>query len=275
MEVEPMIAVSESIRKGDLEEALAGAQALVRQSFSDPKHHVLLFQVLAVLGQWSRALSQLAILEEMAPAMMPMVRTYQTAIKCEELRASVFEGRHTPLLLGEPEQWMAMILHSLKLMVSGKPQAAAELRASAFAAAPSQTGTIDGVEFQWLADADPRIGPVLEAILDGKYYWIPLSNLSSVQIEKPVDLRDLVWIPSTLILNNGGEKVALLPVRYPGSEASADSAIRLARKTEWAGLESDTVAGLGQRMFATDGNEYPLLETRSIKFHPAAAPASP
>jgi type VI secretion system protein ImpE len=67
----------------------------------------------------------------------------------------------------------------------------------------------------------------------------------------------------------------LLPVRYPGSEASADSAIRLARKTEWTGLDSDTVAGLGQRMFATDGNEYPLLETRSIKFHPAAAPASP
>ena len=46
-----MSAVSESIRQGDLEGALAGAQALVRQSFSDPKHHVLLFQVLAVLGQ--------------------------------------------------------------------------------------------------------------------------------------------------------------------------------------------------------------------------------
>jgi type VI secretion system protein ImpE len=185
MEVEPMIAVSESIRRGDLEEALAGAQALVRQSFSDPKHHVLLFQVQAVLGQWSRALSQLAVLEEMAPAMAPMVRTYQSAIKCEEQRASVFEGRQTPLLLGEPEPWMAMILQSLKLLVSGEPQAAAELRASAFATAPSRTGTIDGVEFQWLADADPRIGPVLEAILDGKYYWIPLSNVSSVQIEKP------------------------------------------------------------------------------------------
>jgi type VI secretion system protein ImpE len=78
-----------------------------------------------------------------------------------------------------------------------------------------------------------------------------------------------------LTLTNGGEKVALLPVRYPGSEASADSAIRLARKTEWAELESETVVGLGQRMFATDGNEYPLLDTRSIMFHPAAAPASP
>jgi type VI secretion system protein ImpE len=265
-----MSAVSESIRKGDLEGALAEAQALVRQSFSDPKHHVLLFQVLAVLGQWSRALSQLAILEEMEPAMATMVRTYQIAIKCEELRASVFQGQHTPLLLGEPGQWMALLLQSLKMMVLGKPQEAAELRASAFEAAPSNPGTIDGVEFQWLADADSRIGPVLEAIINGKYYWIPFSNVSSIQIEKPVDLRDLVWIPSSLTLTNGGEMVALLPVRYPGSEASVDPTIRLARRTEWVGRESDPVTGLGQRMFATDGNEYPLLDTRSIKFHPAA-----
>ena len=269
-----MSAVSESIRQGDLEGALAGAQALVRQSFSDPKHHVLLFQVLAVLGQWSRALSQLAILKEMAPTIAPMVQTYQTAIECEEVRASVFQGQRTPLLLGEPGQWMALLLQSLMMMVLGKQQAAAELRASAFEAAPSNPGTIDGVEFQWLADADPRIGPVLEAIVNGKYYWIPFSNVSSLRIEKPADLRDLVWIPASLTLTNGGEMVALLPVRYPGSEASVDSTIRLARRTQWVGQESDSVTGLGQRMFATDSNEHPLLDTRSITFHPAAAPAS-
>jgi type VI secretion system protein ImpE len=273
-ESDPMSAVNESIRKGDLEGALAGAQALVRQSFSDPKHHVLLFQVLAVLGQWSRALSQLAILKEMDPAMGPMAQTYQSAIECEELRAGVFQGQRMPLLLGEPEQWTALLLQSLKMMVLGKLKEAAELRASAFEAAPSNSGTIDGVAFQWLADADPRIGPVLEAIVNGKYYWIPFSNVSSIQIEKPADLRDLVWIPANLTLTNGGEMVALLPVRYPGSEAAADSTIRLARKTEWVGLDSDSVTGLGQRMFATEGSEHPLLDTRVIKFNPAAVAAS-
>ena len=265
-----MSSVSESIRKGDLEGALAGAQALVRQSFSEPKHHVLLFQVYVVLGQWSQALSQLAILEEISQTAAPMAQTYRPTIQCEELRASVFQGKHTPLLLGQPEQWMALLLQSLKMLALGKAKEAAELRASAFEAAPSNSGSIDGVAFQWLADADPRLGPVLEAIINGKYYWIPFSNVSSIQIDKPADLRDLVWTPSTLTLTNGGEMVALLPARYPGSEASADSAIRLARKTEW----SDSGAGRGQRMFATDSNEYPLLDTRSITFHPAAAPAA-
>jgi type VI secretion system protein ImpE len=102
-------------------------------------------------------------------------------------------------------------------------------------------------------------------VVNGKYYWVPFSNLSSIQIEKPTDLRDLVWISATLSLVNGGETVALLPVRYPGSETSTDSGIRMARKTEWAGPDPDSLLGVGQRMLATDGDEYPLLDTRSIK----------
>ena len=264
-----MFDVNESIRKGDLEVALAGVQDQVRRSPAEPKHHVVLFQLLAVLGQWARALNQLAVLEEIAPDMAPMVQTYRTAIKCEELRASVFQGKHTPLFLGEPGAWVALLLQSLQMMVSGDHQKAAELRAQAFEAAPTNAGKIDGTDFQWLADADPRLGPVLEAIVNGKYYWIPFSNVSSIKIEKPTDLRDLVWIPAIISLTNGGETVALLPVRYPGAEASVDSAIRLARKTEWIEMGSNSVTGSGQRMFATDSSEYSLLDTRSIQFQPS------
>jgi type VI secretion system protein ImpE len=63
---------------------------------------------------------------------------------------------------------------------------------------------------------------------------------------------------------NGGEAVAFVPVRYPGSEKSQDDAIALARKTEWENQGSDLYFGLGQRMFVTDEGEYPLLEVRQI-----------
>jgi type VI secretion system protein ImpE len=105
--------------------------------------------------------------------------------------------------------------------------------------------------------------------VDGKYYWIPLGNLSVIRIEKPVDLRDLAWIPAYLTLANGGEIVSLIPTRYPGSQASADPAIRMARKTDWQQRKDGTSIGLGQRMFATDQGDYPLLEIRSIEFDPA------
>src|SRR5262249_43492877 len=108
-------------------------------------------------------------------------------------------------------------------------------------------------------------GPVCEAMLNGKYYWIPFERLSRIDVEAPSDLRDLIWAPAKLTFQNGGEQVAFLPARYPGSEAVEDDEIRLSRKTEWRDLGADTHVGLGQRMFATDVGETALLEARVIE----------
>jgi type VI secretion system protein ImpE len=191
---------------------------------------------------------------------------------CEQLRAEVFAGKRTPLLFGEPARWAALLVQSLMVAAQGRTAEADKLHGEAFELAPTSTGKIDNQPFAWLADADTRLGPVLEAIVDGKYYWIPFANLSAIKIEKPADLRDLAWIPAYLTLANGGEVVALLPTRYPGSEASADPAIRMARKTEWLPGKDGASSGLGQRMLATDQGDYPLLEVRSIAFDPAPEP---
>jgi type VI secretion system protein ImpE len=48
--------------------------------------------------------------------------------------------------------------------------------------------------------------------------------------------------------------------------------LKLARKTEWldkAGVQ----VGLGQRIFATDAGEYPLLEVRTMEFGAPETPA--
>ena len=119
------------------------------------------------------------------------------------------------------------------------------MRPSADPEAPAQA-------FEWIADADSRLGPVLEAIVNGRYYWVPFRNIRSIQVEKPTDLRDLVWMPAHLAWANGGEAVGMIPTRYPGSETSLDNQIRMARKTEWTDLGGDMCAGQGQRMIATD-----------------------
>lgn len=110
----------------------------------------------------------------------------------------------------------------------------------------------------------------MEAMVNGRYYWIPFSRISSIRIEEPCDLRDFVWIPSTIQFSNGGEMPALLPSRYPGSEAASDGQLRLARKTEWRELGADSYAGLGQRVLATDAGDHPLLQCREISFGESA-----
>jgi type VI secretion system protein ImpE len=130
---------------------------------------------------------------------------------------------------------------------------------------------LNGSPFEWVADADSRLGPVLEVLLNGAYYWVPFEHIQSLVLEAPADARDLVWTPAQFTWTNGGEAMGMIPTRYPGSEQAADSALRLARKTEWQSLGGEHYAGLGQRVFSSDADEIGLLEVRELILHTASA----
>jgi type VI secretion system protein ImpE len=264
-----------SLKNGDPAAALAQLQDQVRARPDDPKLRTFLFQLLCVVGKWDRALNQLNVAADLDKAALPMKQTYGDAVRCEAIRSGVFAGRTSPMIFGEPDQWLALLIESLLVAGRGEPARSQELRARAFEDAPATAGTVDGRAFSWIADADSRIGPVLEAIINGRYYWVPFARLVKIDIEAPEDLRDMVWMPAHLQFENGGESVALLPTRYPGSEASGDGLIALARKTVWEEIAPDTFRGLGQRVLATDGDEIPLMDVRSIALTPAGADEAP
>jgi type VI secretion system protein ImpE len=255
----------EALRSGNLEEALTDLQSQVKKEPADAKLRIFLFQLLALLGQWERALTQLKVAGELDAANLAMVNTYREALQCEAFRARVFSGERDPLLFGDPGRWVALLVESLRLTAQNRIQQSQELRAQAFEQAPATPGKIDGELFAWIADGDERLGPVLEVIINGRYYWVPLHHIRQVRLEAPTDLRDLVWTPAHITWTNEGETVALIPTRYPGSEESSnDSDIRMARRTEWVDQGDNLFFGYGQRMLATDVGEYPLLETRCI-----------
>jgi type VI secretion system protein ImpE len=178
-------------------------------------------------------------------------------------------------VLGAPQDWLAMMIEALRVDAEGRPDAAAELRARALEAAPATSGKLDDAPFAWLADADSRLGPVLEAIINGKYYWLPVSRLMRIEIDKPADLRDFVWTPATLTLENGAANVALIPTRYPGTEREADNALRLARATDWREQPGGAWHGVGQRMLATDQSEVALLDVRVVTLDTALVESAP
>jgi type VI secretion system protein ImpE len=261
----------QSLREGRVEEALGELQKLVRTAPDNAEYRVFLFQLLCVLGDWERARAQLKVLGELSPGSLPLVHVYGTAITCELLRREVFAGARTPLILGEPLPWVALLIQALSVAAQGRGAEAAALRAEALAKASAASGVIDGEPFEWIADADSRLGPVCEAIVDGRYYWVPFERIRRVTLEAPADLRDVVWAPAKIGLVNGGEATALIPARYPGSESDTNALIRLGRKTEWDEVDPDTFHGRGQRMFATANGEYPLLSVRRIEVGGAEA----
>ena len=254
----------EALRTGDPQRALSILQSVIREQPGDAKLRVFLFQLLCVLGQWERAAAQLELCAQMDPAALPMRETYRDAIGCERLRDDVFAGLRSPLLFGEPDVWVALLVESLLRAGRGEAAAAERLRQDAFAQAPMSSGTIDGEAFDWIADADMRLGPVLEAVVNGRYYWIPFARLARIDVEEATDLRDAVWVPAHLVFSNGGETLALIPTRYPGSQSSSDGLLALARKTAWDEVTAGVFHGSGQRVLATDRGEYPLLDVRHI-----------
>jgi type VI secretion system protein ImpE len=257
-------AAEQSLRNGDPAAALAHLQEQVRAKPADPRLRIFLFQLLCVLGQWERALNQLDVASGLDTEALAMAKTYGDAVRCEAIRDDVFAGKKSPMIFGQPDQWLALLIESLLEAGRGAHARSQDLRTQAFEEAPSSAGDIDGRPFAWIADADSRLGPVLEAVINGRYYWVPFVRLVKVQIEPPEDLRDIVWMPAHLQFGNGGESVALVPTRYAGSDDAADGLIALARKTIWEEMAPDIYRGLGQRIFATDGEETPLMEVRTI-----------
>src|SRR5688572_15197804 len=251
-------------RAGRLSESLIQLQEEVRAAPADEKLRVFLFQLLSVLGKWERALTQLQVLSGMSADAAMMSRIFEPVVHCELLRAEIFAGKRTPIVFGEPEEWVGLLIRANEMVAQGSYAAAAELRARAFEAAPATGGTINGKAFEWIADADQRLGPLLEVMLEGKYYWIPFHRIRRVHIEKPSDMRDLVWIPAQFVWSNGGEGAGHVPSRYPKTEASTDDALRLARKTEWVTIGDQCDVGLGQRILSTDVEELPLFECGTI-----------
>lgn len=254
------------IRDGDLPAALKALQDMVRKDPSSAKYRVFLFQLLCVIGDWPRALTQLNVAAELDADNLPMAQTYREAIQCEALRAEIFAGKRAPLIFGEPQPWMAQLLEAIKLDATD-PARAAAVREQAFASAPATAGTIDGAPFEWLADADQRLGPMLETIVNGRYFWIPFCRISKIEIDPPTDLRDAVWTAASFTWSNGAQTVGLIPTRYCGTEkataqeAGGDHALRLARRTEW----NDAGHAVGQRMLATDSADVALMDARVIE----------
>ncbi|MDB5815042.1 MAG: virulence protein SciE type [Rhodocyclales bacterium] len=257
-----------SLGVGDPEAALALLQAGIRSNPSDAKLRIFLFQLLSVLGQWDRALTQLNVAAELDASALAMAQMYREAVRCEVLRAEVFEGRKSPVIFGQPEQWLALLIESMLVAGRGDEAGALVLREQAFEMAPATAGQIDGKPFEWIADADMRLGPVCEAVINGRYYWVPFSRLNQIDIEEPADLRDVVWSPAHFQFANGGETVGVIPTRYPGSQSSADGLVKLARKTEWDEVATGVFHGSGQRLWTTDTGDFALMDTRKIELVP-------
>src|SRR3954452_22307869 len=100
----------ELLKTGVPADALARLQEQVRARPDDPKLRVFLFQLLCVLGQWDRALNQLKVATELDASTIAMAQMYGDAVRCEAVRRAVFDVGTSPMVFGQPDEWLALLI---------------------------------------------------------------------------------------------------------------------------------------------------------------------
>src|SRR3954454_8729797 len=129
-----MMTSRELISAGRPDEALTELQNEIRAHPEDPKLRIFLFQLHCALGNWPKALTQLQVIAGIDPDTTILAQIFQPVINCEALRAGVFEGKLTPLIFGEPLEWVGLLVKAFEHITRGEFAAAAELRSQAFEA---------------------------------------------------------------------------------------------------------------------------------------------
>ena len=230
---------------GKLEEAVQALGAELRDNPTDARRRTFLFELLCFAGDYQRAEKQLDVLASDGRAAEMGALLYRAALHAERIRQSIFEKKDYPLTGQDSDAPLS--------------------------------GTVNGNPFQFFSDADPRLGAKLEVFAAGDYLWIPLHHITSIEMQAPKRLRDLLWTPAIVRTGQAfqGKELGevLIPVLSPLTWKHADDQVRLGRATDWKDDGQGNVIPLGQKLFAVDEDEIPILDIRKLEF--AAAQAAP
>lgn len=246
-------------KAGRLQDALDAQLLDVKANPGDPNRRLFLFELAAFTGDLDRARRQIDLLKFDVPQLQQAVQMYRGCLDAEQVRRDVFAAKQLPAVLGEAPDHIARRLQAI-----ANPAEAAALLAEANAASNSGKLSIDGKVYDAVRDADDLLGSVLEVFGQGRYLWIPLEQVESLQSHPPRFPRDLLWMPARLVTRGGPAGDVFLPMLYPNSHAHADDAIKLGRATDWLEPAPELIRGAGAKVFLAGNDNVALLDIREL-----------
>jgi len=251
-------------KAGRLGEAIEVQVNEVKTHPGDPSRRLFLFELLSFSGDLDRAHRQVDAIRYEQVELEAGIAAYRLLIDAERERRRVFEDGGAPRFFGVVPEHAQLRLRAADLLRAGH---FAECRATlvrAAEASPAVRGMLDGRPFEALSDCDDLLGTILEVMVRGEYYWVPLEQVQSLAMGPPGTPRDLLWAPAQLELGDMAGAV-YLPVLYPGSHQHPDDRVKLGRLTEWKHGEHGLVIGAGSKVFLADDHEVGLLEIRALR----------
>jgi len=256
---------AELYREGQLAGAIAAATDEVKRHPGDAMPRGLLAELLCFAGEFERADKQLDVLSDLDPAAALGVSLFRQLLRGEQARQQFHAEGRLPEFLEPPSPRLKSHLEASIRIREGRPAEAAALLDTAEQQRPELPGACGESRFDDLRDIDDLTASFFEVLTStGKYYWIPMERVETIEFYEPARPRDLLWRRAHLVVRGGPDGEVFLPVLYAGSPAAADDGIRLGGMTEWDGGEGAPIRGMGQRIFAVGEEDISILELKQI-----------
>jgi type VI secretion system protein ImpE len=268
-------------RAGRLADAVAAANAAVRQAPADLAPRVLLAELLLFAGNQERADVVLDAGSAVDPGAAVVIAEFRQLLRADLARRQQRRDGRLPEFLGEPTAALAAILKACVALRAGDPAEAAVLAEQAETLRPPVSGTVDGLAFDDFRDVDDLHAGYFEVLTTtGKYFWIPTERIETMEFDKPKRVRDLYWRRVTMSVRGGPDGVVYLPALYGDDNPGTGDELRLGRATDWIEDQVGPVRGVGQRMFLAGQDFVSIMDVSQITFdarndRPADQPNDP
>jgi type VI secretion system protein ImpE len=268
-----MASAKELLHQGELNAAINQLISEVKARPTDTSSRVFLFELLCFAGDLERAEKQLDVIATQSVQAEVGVMAYRNCLKAERERRSLWSKGAQPHFLVEPPAYIDLHLDAINQVREGKFAEARALLDQAEEQRPALPGTCDDVEFYDWRDADDFVAPVLEAVVKDQYVWIPYEQIRSIQMGKPEQLRDLLYVPARIETTNDTHGQFFLLATYAGSSEAPNDQVRLSRMTDWQAFSDELARGLGTRMLMVGDEDKVIHAMQSIEFNlPSSAP---
>lgn len=256
----------ELMRAGRLSEARSVLIQEVKSAPGDTGKRTLLFQVLALQGEWDKAAKHLDIVSTQDPSMAVGVQAYLNIVKAEQERVKVMAGTLTPSFLPDVPPYSQKYMTYLNALREERFDEARSLLIEIDASLPVVSGTVNGESFEGMSETDARLYPFLEAFVHDRYVWIPFDAIRELVIQEAGSSFDLIWAAASVTTWEGLTMNCTLPVLYPGTHLHEDDQVKSGRVTDWVPLGSGLARGVGQHVFQMGDREMAILEIREATF---------
>lgn len=258
---------SELYEAGKLDDAIAAQTEAVKKNPADTDLRGFLCELLCFAGELERADRMLDTISKQAPEREMGTALLRQLVRAEIWRQQFFSEGRVPELLSEPTPSIEAQLRASVHIRAGEHAEAAHALADAEEKRVPVKGTFNGEAFDDMRDLDDQIGGVLEVLsTTGKYFWVPLENIETMEVRPPARPQDLVWRRCAMEVRGGPDGEVYLPAIYAPVPDGAPDAIRLARATDWAGGEGDVTRGQGLRTFLVGDEARTLMEFERLEF---------